>query len=947
MSYLFLNVNLFSRKKEHVRGFIPILVIIAIALVAIPVTTVLVKQQQDNRQRAYFTEEGGGGGGKIGCPNPPPEGGTNSCVPSSWFSSCPGGSYPYGSPDGDSDCTAAASGESSMCCFTPPALIPTSPPSCTYGNCVNEGFKTSSSDPSGYYICLSGCNQYESCPANTTFNSSTKSCEGLQTCSQKYGTGYQCLTSFATECQSGTIQSTTGTDCVDSAGFDVSCCKAPPPTPTPSPTPTNAPLLTCSQKYGNGYQCLLSTASECQYGTIQNTTSTDCVDSAGFDVSCCKAAAPTTKVTGICPAGNADGSTNVCRPDGSSIGKSICPLGEEYVPDGNYCSAQNGGNDYVCCKKPVFQCAYNKGFCSLPTTCGKGYGPASNSTDCDAEGFTCCLPNPTYACEANGGRCINPLSTSCASTEEQYTEGASSCGVSNQVCCIPKKSPVALYCQIDGFRCNNDIIYDLFRGKRATPEDATVNCRDYGKVCSLTDGCISCLDKSVADEKNKISKNLYHAYCSENKIVSADFADKVLSPTNPNEYIIKPSLIEDCGSKYCTTINDAPLCSITQFDDEIKIPVRPPRVGEGEGINEGDNSNKFDKILAPQDEKYHKSDGASCKGNKLYPPVIFLGYDASGNAITKTSSVVDCAKINKVCTEIDQDVLCADPVIVNNQPVNHFYCGGRYDAPIDAGVSSVVTSALTNVVIGLVINKIKLVDLPLAAYLKTKPNIGLKDIKSGYMAFHKDDPEGYLEKKGIAITKDEITAPLKNELLKAGLNSEVAKKISLGFEKDIAKKVAGYIGAEPIILFLSPDDIALFISTSIDVISYHVLGLKYDYWTCQGDKLLKSRIDVTEGKSDDQVRDCQPEGTSCKLFDEWCVVCVKKQVLGAYSSVKGITDSCTLKGQGDANCDGKVNNTDLLLWRKERLSGKGTSGDFNRDGKVNDNDIDYFIPKKY
>jgi len=933
MSYLFLNVNLFSRKKEHVRGFIPILVIIAIALVAIPVTTVLVKQQQDNRQRAYFTEEGGGGGGKIGCPNPPPEGGTNSCVPSSWFSSCPGGSYPYGSPDGDSDCTAAASGESSMCCYSPPAPIPTTPLSCTYGSCVNEGHKTQSGDPSGYYICQGGCYQYESCPSGSTFNSSSSTCENSPTCAQKYGTGYQCLTSFATECQSGTIQSTNGTDCVDSAGFDVSCCKAPPPTPTPSPTPTNAPLLTCSQKYGTGYQCLTSFATECQSGTIQSTNGTDCVDSAGFDVSCCKAAAPTTKVTGICPAGNADGSTNVCRPDGSSIGKSICPLGEEYVPDGNYCSAQNGGNDYVCCKKPVFQCAYNKGFCSLPTTCGKGYGPASNSTDCDAEGFTCCLPNPTYACEANGGRCINPLSTSCGNAEKQYTEGTSTCAATNQVCCLAAIKNVTQYIfRLDeGFTCTNDIIYNIESGETISSPNVT-DCKKQGKKCKFITSYgditsasyrsfpfYTCIDTSLPEMKDIDSEHNNNNYCGAGNNINKLLRWSYQTPSGKDPYYVPlpesdkdpvthapilifnaETLVTDCAliGKICTTIDNLGICSSIQFSTK-DAPAPASRVTDTSGIKQGNNEGNYsdDTIkISFGDKKWYESGSYHCKNEN-----IFFGFNP----------LVDCKKDGLRCMEKDQKIYCGAPIIVNSTPIDHMYCGDKASA-FDFDVS---TMRILNEGLG----EFMMAAAGLDSFVEFAAFIDNPNAK-----YPIDKATGYTYSKAGQISATQLSA----HLAKKGVNPAIAESVAIG--------VIGHVG-----LVVNPGMLSAIYKSGVNWLKYKVGGNNFDYWTCNGDKMEKRRIDVDSGKADPESRNC-PSGTACTIFNNTCVVCAKKTLASVPVLGESTSSICTLKKFGDANCDNKVDNNDLLIFRKEILSKSGMTADFDNDGRITTFDLENF-----
>lgn len=175
-----LSLNPRNGDETSEKGFIPFIVVVLVALIAIPVTTVLVKHQQDNRQRASFTNEGVGGGGG-GCPSDAGNGLTNECKPLD-LSGCPYGYTHYSSSDGDSACTA--DGTPKMCCTK--NAEPTSTP--------------------------------------------------IQSCEQKYGAGYECLDAFSTSCAApNLIQSVIGTTC--NTGGAYACCKAvvgKPPGPTGS-----------------------------------------------------------------------------------------------------------------------------------------------------------------------------------------------------------------------------------------------------------------------------------------------------------------------------------------------------------------------------------------------------------------------------------------------------------------------------------------------------------------------------------------------------------------------------------------------------------------------------------------------------------------------------------------------------------------------------------------
>ncbi len=54
--------------------------------------------------------------------------------------------------------------------------------------------------------------------------------------------------------------------------------------------------------------------------------------------------------------------------------------------------------------------------------------------------------------------------------------------------------------------------------------------------------------------------------------------------------------------------------------------------------------------------------------------------------------------------------------------------------------------------------------------------------------------------------------------------------------------------------------------------------------------------------------------------------------------------SCTTKAQGDANCDGKTNISDLNVWKTETASQRPQNADFNSDGKADLSD--YLIWRK-
>lgn len=63
------------------------------------------------------------------------------------------------------------------------------------------------------------------------------------------------------------------------------------------------------------------------------------------------------------------------------------------------------------------------------------------------------------------------------------------------------------------------------------------------------------------------------------------------------------------------------------------------------------------------------------------------------------------------------------------------------------------------------------------------------------------------------------------------------------------------------------------------------------------------------------------------------------------SATNNHPDTCPTKVMGDANCDGKVNNPDLNVWREEIQNPGTKNSDFNSDGKVDL--LDYLIWRKY
>lgn len=84
-------------------------------------------------------------------------------------------------------------------------------------------------------------------------------------------------------------------------------------------------------------------------------------------------------------------------------------------------------------------------------------------------------------------------------------------------------------------------------------------------------------------------------------------------------------------------------------------------------------------------------------------------------------------------------------------------------------------------------------------------------------------------------------------------------------------------------------------------------------------------------------------------FDSSSSVCNQKSFCGTYmyqglrtfstltECQKALKTNCSLKRCGDANCDGKINIQDLMIWMNERNSNRKTA-DFNNDGRVDSKD---------
>ena len=609
-----------------------------------------------------------------------------------------------------------------------------------------------------------------------------------------------------------------------------------------------------------------------------------------------------------------------------------CPAG--FTQSTHEPSTSCNASAQICCTKPQtapscsakfgedFQCLAN-----FTDECKFGSDKGSVGTSCESDaefGMSCCKKAP-YSCESNGGHCINPFSYSCNSLETQYA-GISTCSSSNQVCCMSTET-IKLYKLTDGARCNDDIIYDLFTGNNATIDRAVENCKAENKVCATIYGSIACIDKQTNNNKNKVSQKLFEPYCKDNKLYSS----VVTQQQTGSQYV--DALIEDCGNnnKSCSKINDAYFCSPVPIDTKQVTINRESRIPAGQGVNEGNNKTIFNNIMNSV-TRYHKSSGAKCvtkDGVDLLYPASLLAMQMLGY-----KEPIVCEQGSK-CVEIDQDIMCAPPSIVNDTPVTHYYCGDRHENKIDTGVSDFVNSAIENITIGLVINKMTLGAID-TKILPHAIKLGGGDIKIVLQELYgPGNPEGYItDKKPVKIYKSEMSSLLSSQL--EGI-----------LTKDAAQKVAQYIMAEPVMFFISPNDVALFLKTAKQTISYYLVGNIYDYWLCSGNQLLKRRIDVNNGHKEDETRDCEPKGTSCQLFDEFCVVCTNKtyttKVLGTSTNASS-NINCPLKWQGDANCDGKVGNQDLLIFRKEKLSKIGTSADFNGDGKVDGADLDHFAP---
>ena len=973
--YLFLKAR---QQRPLTTGFIPIFLIVIIALIAIPITTFLVKQQQDIRQKAYFPSEGGGG--KTGCPNPPPEGGTNSCVPTSWFSSCPGGSYPYGSPDGDSDCTAAAGGASSMCCYAPPAATSTPVPSCTYGSCINEGYKTQSGDPSGYYICQSGCNQYESCPSGTTFNDTTKSCGSVLSCAQKYGdSGYNCMPDSTNECIYGSKQSKVGTNCEDDILGPTSCCKAAPP-PTPTPTSSWVPL-TCAQRYNDsGYQCMLTSTSECQFGTNKSTAGTNCTDSAGFDVSCCKAAVPTStptptsllltcatkygdsgygcydkldpectspnynstaigtscfngglsacckvkpittstpQATGQCPPTNPDGTQNTCRL-ASQFTSLKCSAGEVQIDDGGYCTKKNLGIPSSCCnaRPPVYQCGSDK---TQPASCFDAFSGCPTDTQqsahepgtsCNASGQVCC--NRPYQCESSGGRCINPFGSTCTNLESQFSGTSSSCGTTNQVCCLPKRASQPIYERAFGYYCVNDIIFNLGTGATINSPNA-IDCKKEGKSC-IEFGAheftyYTCLakDSLVLKEITRPVDEINHCGTGEDKNKIYGLGQVIGTDVNGNPTYTNSINVfhKDCAqeNKVCTNIGQTGICSEILFSSDSQ-PQPPSRVTKDGGIKQG--ANEVNTIANSLNEDYFNDNSHGiCHDENI------MGWNPRA---MKWILVKDCKEKGLSCIEQDQKVMCGAPIIVNSTPINHMYCGDNTNTfGFDISISNTLAEGLQDYMLqvtgtGTVYAFTQFLQNPRAEY----PS---QIVVSGVSG-----KAGTLSQEGLEIA-----------LISRGATALIAKNVSVA--------LISHIG-----LWVNPGSLKTFYTTASNLISYHQRGNNFDYWTCGGNKLEKLRIDVDTGKQNYiEQKDC-PTGTQCTIFNDSCVVCAKKTTASAPVLGVATSSACELKGQGDANCDEKVDNNDLLIFRREKISGSGTTSDFDGDGKVTSLDLDVFSP---
>ncbi len=1093
----------------------------AIAALSIPVTVFVLKQQVDIRQHAA----------ESGCPNYP-TGGTNSCVPLSYFSQCPAGSTHYSSPDGDAACTQWI-GQESMCCFAPDAPTPTpqmssqtcdqkygagyqcvdafsstcAPPNlqqsaigttcntggayacckvvagppqgprvmganrtCSnnqisisfsaapvpnatsyhliygWGSYTNGQQQISSSQPnfsiSGFAPNLSIFYDVEACNAqgctldpNGYFGpiSTGESCAPPVTssCDQKYGAGYQCLTTSATECQSGIKQSTVGTDCSDSSGFQVACCKAATPTPTPyyqsTPTPANT-LLSCDQKYGYGYQCLTTSATECQSGTRQNTVGTNCSDTAGFDVACCKAAAPTptpysqptpTPTTSLLSCDQKYGAGYQClttsstecqsgiqqntvgtdcsdtagfdmacckaaaptvAPSNSSSNTSTtsqssptstcaqkygsgyqcviastdeCKAGIQKDPTGTDCD-NSGGFQMMCCKagntqvtatnasttsqtNPSTTCAqkYGTGYECLTTlanACTTGTQQNTVGTNCsDSSGFdvACCKAAAPIDCSSKGGRCINGLSQSCSDTEEVYTTGTTSCATTSQLCCVPKpiipgasgpSEKQYIYFKSEGWTCVDNVIFNLSSGNakydptqkfnflnppRLDPN--AIDCKAKGQECKVVGAgnfeSYTCLDNSTNDKKNIDERENATNHCGtgndSNKIYNLGIIEtgEKDSSGNPKTEWTFNKFLKDCAAegKVCTQVGLVAICNDRPLEN---VTVHPPtnRADDpSSGINQGENGKNYVNMIADKDGWYPKG-SAACRNNILSGPFI---------------KEEDCGKENKVCTEIDQKVKCADPIVVDNTTIEHLYCGDGTNIPMPFSLKNLIIDTAYQ-------------------YIKDKTGVSYAEL------IVNRDFEEASRQDIISYSHGQYT-----QLVGYELEERLASK---GVNKIIAQQVSEHIFGTATYI-ISPADVALVYDATKTFVSAAFAGVKYDYWTCNGDKMEKRRIDVESGVASSEFRSCPDKGTACKIFDDRCVVCAKKQNT-AYSSVQGAqtAQSCPLKAQGDANCDNKVNNSDLLIWRSEKLSGNGKTADFNNDGKVSLEDLDNYIP---
>jgi len=352
-----------------------------------------------------------------------------------------------------------------------------------------------------------------------------------------------------------------------------------------------------------------------------------------------------------------------------------------------------------------------------------------------------------------------------------------------------------------------------------------------------------------------------------------------------------------------SVIGNIGMCSTVQLSNEI-VPAPASRVTNNSGIKQGENS--VNTIINDFSADWYDSATHRCVDNMIKTVISTGDY-------SQVITVDDCNKKNKTCIEKNQKISCGLPITVDSTAIDHMYCGDTTtNFNFDVNTSNLLLAGFSDLLLSTTG-----IDMVLLA-------------KDAVFTADQKKAEAYFEGKGLSKAGTLTATQLEEAFIKKGVGAQTARLAALRLLGP-----AGYV--------FNPSNVILFVKTGTAILSYKISGNNFDYWTCDGDRIEKRRIDVDKGTAKSEYKNCD-KGTACKIFDDTCVVCAKKPLASLSVLGEATSSTCPLKSYGDANCDKKVDNNDLLIFRKEILSNSGITADFDGDGKITTFDLDNFIP---